>query len=198
MAVSQDGITTADILFRKFHEIIHTYTILKCVGPMTARISNSLSAIVVLTSMILISTMIVASDDSPAKKPTTENYQPTIEFPDEMVIGKGDDNKAKATVTLTIKLDGVEQATVFKIVFQGTSATAPATILALEAQLEGLIRKKPSPWKYTANYMSKKLIIEGWIDPNTLVYYSVKSITFESAEIPKKYWPKITIPKTRG
>ena len=162
---------------------------------MIARISESLTAIVTTVSMLLLATMVVAYDDPPPKKPATE---PTIEFKDEMVFGKSDDDRAKALVTLTIKLDGIEQITEIKITFHGGIATSTATILALKTQLHGEDRKKPSPWKYSADYMSKKLIIEGWTDPNTMIFYPVKNITFESVEIPNKYWPKITIPKTRG
>jgi phosphotransferase system HPr-like phosphotransfer protein len=135
----------------------------------------------------------------PAQKPGKESQKPMIEFPDEMKIGKGDNEKAMATVTLTITLVGIEQKEEIKITFKGTSATANATIAALITQLRG-DPKTPSQWEYTpkklADIMDNKLIIEGWTDLKTMKFCPVKEIKFESPDIQKKYWPTIKMPPT--
>lgn len=169
---------------------------------MISRIPWSLIAIFATMLIFLLPMIAATHNDLLAQKPATESQKPTIEFPDEMKIGKGDNQKAMATITLTITLVGIEQKTEINITFKGTSATANATIAALITQLRG-DPKTPSQWEFTpkklANIMDNKLIIEGWTDPKTMKFHPVKSIKFDCPDIAKDYWPTISVdPKTKG
>lgn len=146
-----------------------------------------LSAILTL----LFAAMGATCADPPNKK-SAEVNKPTIEFKDEMVFG---DQKAKASFTLIIKLDGTETEKKIKITFTGGSITADFAILTIKSQLGGAVPKSPpSQWKYEADDANNRLILEGWTDPKTQKFHPVKSIKFESPEIPKKFWPTIKMP----
>jgi hypothetical protein len=146
---------------------------------------------IIPTFLCLLTALVMADDVSPPDKPAPVK-KPMIEFKDEMVIGKGDSDKAKASYTVTISLEGVTESSKITIYCEGRSASAEANLSALEAQVSGPRKGVPSDWKY--NLDRNRLTIEGWTDPKTKKFHRVTVIKFESPDFDKKYWPTITLP----
>lgn len=161
---------------------------------MSSKLTGSLFAVSPIVRIFLLPMIVGAIDCPPAKNSLAETNKPTIEFPKEMIIGKGDDEKAEATVTLTIMLDNIEEKTELKVTFKGTSTSAHITIQMLATQLRGGGPRTPTQWRFTPDYMNNKLIIEGFTDPKTQKFHPVKSIKFDSPNIPKKFWPAVKMP----
>lgn len=126
---------------------------------------------------------LTADDKVPADKP--ETIKPTIVFK----AFEATEDSRDTEITLRIDLQGSDYQLKKKLGCAGSYS--PAGLV----ELFDVVLTKDSPgWKFTANMDKGIIIVEGWTDPKTKKFYTVKSIKFDSKNLPKEYWPTIKMP----
>ena len=141
-------------------------------------------------SFLLLSPLLASSDDKPpAEKPKGD--KPTIEFKDMFCVPD------KFSFTVTVELEGTDDKFQDDFGHSGTSFDAEGMAYFISHRIEKS-SPKPSDWKQTLsldeNGKKSNLVIEGWTDPKTKKFHAVKKITFDSKDLPKKFWPTIKMP----
>lgn len=130
-------------------------------------------------------------DTTPEKKKMVD--KPTIEFVD---FPAHPNPQFKYEYTITVEVEDFKEKLEIKI---GCSAPCCATghTTQLKASLENELDKRGT-WKISYIGDWSAMTIEGFTDAKTKKFHRVKSIKFESSNVPKEYWPTITIPRNRG
>jgi hypothetical protein len=129
---------------------------------------------------------IAAYDDAPVQKEAIVT-KPTIEFRD-MIEKSKEDKLYTYTIIITVESAGVFEDKTFDCKMDsGISA------LAITASFDDDLKRNVG-WKYSVDINMSLLRVEGWADPDTLIFKPVKRIKFESKDLPKEYWPAIKMP----
>lgn len=136
----------------------------------------------IAVALLLLTAAMAHADE---KKQVTK---PSVEF---RALPEAPGAKVQYNFTLTVTLAGTTE----KFESKNNSVDAGFSGPALADFVAASLRQQPG-WKYSV--AEDKLIIEGWIDTKTKKFHPVKDIRFESRNLPKEFFPTVTLPRNKG